>query len=262
MAARVGGSVQAVTLADRRAAGVDESVASVLTRIVDSTPGAAVVMSAHGRGGTTDEVLRALFGPVVVVGPGCDLDIAGALGGTYVVPLDGSDRADSVLAIVAAWTVEFGGAPWLVEVVDEGIPCASDVIESGYVGHRAAELRRRIGRGVDYDVLHGAHPARAIVDFAINERATLIFLTTHGRTGIDRLRTGSVAAEVVRRSRCPVVLFRPPELRSRRPALAGRVERREPVVPPVWSREWCERYGPDAVTSPAERRRALARIRR
>jgi nucleotide-binding universal stress UspA family protein len=297
MVAHVAGTLEAVTVIDRRgddararsvlARGIDElaslrvqpvrcvptdvdrSIASVVARIVDSTPGAAVVMSAHAHrrsaaalGGTTGEMLRQLFGPVIVVGPRCDVDEAGALDGTYAVPLDGSARSDSVLPIVAAWTVEFGGAPWLVEVVDEGIPYSSDVIESAYVGHRATELRKRIGRGVEYDVLHGAHPARAIVDFAASERASLIFLTTRGRTGIDRLRTGSVAAEVVRRARCPVVLFRPPALRDVRRAVAGRVVEPEAAVPPVWSREWCERYGPDAVTSPAWPRRALARSRR
>ncbi len=247
MAECVAGTVHTVSVVD--------SAASVVARIVESTPGGAVVMGCHG----TDGVLRALFGPVVVVGPRCDLGVAGTLDGTYIVPLDGSDRADCVLPIVAAWTVEFGGSPWLVEVVDEALPRAPDVIESGYVGHRAAELRMRIDRGVEYDVLHGSHPARAIVDFATNERASLIFLTTRRRSGIGRLRTGAVAAEVVRRARSPVVLFRPPELRR-----APTDDRRsvEPAVPPVWSREWCERYGPDAVTTPAGPRRALERSRR
>jgi nucleotide-binding universal stress UspA family protein len=298
MAAHVGGTVQAVTVVDRRNAeaqarvdlargieqlgplpvqptqcvliNADDSVASIVARIVDSTSGAAAVMSSHGHarsaavlGSTTDEVLRELFGPVIVIGPRCTVEGAGALDGIYVVPLDGSERADSVLPIVAAWTIEFAGSPWLVEVVDEAGPSGSDVIESAYVSHRAAELRKRIGRGVEHEVLHGDHPARAIVDFASTEQASLIFLTTHGRTGLARLRTGSVAAEVVRRALCPVVLFRPPELRGT--AVAGANADRgehQVVVPPEWSREWCERYGSDALTLPVGPRRALARFRR
>jgi nucleotide-binding universal stress UspA family protein len=36
----------------------------------------------------------------------------------------------------------------------------------------------------------------------------LIALTTHGRTGVDRLLLGSVAEDVVRRAPCPVLLVR------------------------------------------------------
>jgi nucleotide-binding universal stress UspA family protein len=299
MAARVGGTVQAVTVVDRRnaaeqarselARGIeqlgplpvqptqcvlfnpDDSVASIVARLVDSTAGAAPVMSSHGHarsaavlGSTTDEVLHHLFGPVIVIGPRCRVEGSGALDGVYVVPLDGSDRADSVLPIVAAWTIEFAGSPWLVEVVDEARPSGSDVVESAYVSHRAAELRKRIGRGVEHEVLHGDHPAHAIVDFASTEHASLIFLTTHGRTGLTRLRSGSVAAEVVRRAPCPVVLFRPPELRGT--AIAGRRDDRvgehQGVVPPEWSREWCEQYRAVDLTLPVGPRRALARFRR
>ncbi|MFL6287015.1 MAG: universal stress protein [Actinomycetes bacterium] len=63
-------------------------------------------------------------------------------------------------------------------------------------------------------MLHGGHAGRSITDFADETGASLIFMSTHGRTGLARLRSGSVAAEVVRHARCPVVLFRPPELRD------------------------------------------------
>ena len=52
------------------------------------------------------------------------------------------------------------------------------------------------------------------IDFAREMETSLIFLATHGRTGLARLRSGSVAAEVVRHAHCPVVLFRPPELQN------------------------------------------------
>ncbi len=222
----------------------DESVTDALARLVESTPGAAVAMCSHGHGrspavagSVTGELLRKTFGPVIVVGPRCPPD-AGALDGTYVVALDGSPRADCVLPIVAAWTVEFGGTPWLVEVVNESLLRAVDFVESAYVSRRAGELRQRITRDVEHEVLHGEHPARSIVDFASNEQASLIFLSTHGRTGLGRLWTGSVAAEIVRRALCPVVLFRPPELTVSDPRSDVTAVVAEP--PPEWSRAWCE----------------------
>ena len=100
-----------------------------------------------------------------------------------------------------------------------------DIVESSFVSHRASELSRRIGREVEFEALHGSHPARSIVDFAKSEHASLIFMATHGRTGFERARLGSVAADVVRHAHCPVVMFRPPELVADRGAAATRTSR-------------------------------------
>lgn len=195
-----------------------DSVALAVSDHVDGLSGATVVMSSHGHGrsaavlgSTTDELLRAMFGPIVVVGPHA-MDASAELGGAYVVPLDGSERAESILPIVGAWAVEFRATPWLVEVVPSAPPADLDIVESSYVGRRAHDLSRRIGREIEFEVLHDEHASRAITDFAEQRKASLVFLTTHGRTGLDRLRLGSVAAEVVRHAWCPVVLYRPPTL--------------------------------------------------
>lgn len=197
-----------------------DAVAQVIARRVDETPGSMVVMSSHGHGrsaavlgSTCDAMLRELFGPVIVIGPNAG-DAAGRPDGAYVVPLDGSKLADDVLPIVAAWTAEFDGTPWVVEVSKEQPSYIGDVVDSSFVSSRALQLRSTIDRDVEFEVLHGGNTGRSITDFAGETNASLIFLATHGRTGLARLRSGSVAAEVVRHARCPVVLFRPPELRN------------------------------------------------
>jgi len=210
-----------------------DTVAQVIARRVEQTPGSMVVMSSHGHGrsaavlgSTCDAVLREMFGPVIVVGPNVD-DFAGRVDGTYVVPLDGSSVADDVLPIVAAWTTEFRGTPWVVEVGKEWPSYVGDVIGSSFVSTRALELHRRIDREVNFEVLQGGHTGHTITDFAGEMNASLIFLATHGRTGLARLRSGSVAAEVIRHAQCPVVLFRPPELqREAELAAAGGAVRR------------------------------------
>lgn len=205
-----------------------DSVAAAVARRIESTPGAMALMSSHGHGrsaailgSTVDELLRATFGPIIVVGPHAGTGV-GSLDGTYVVPLDGSRPADDVLPIVGAWTVEFGGIPWLVDVLAGSARSTADLSESSLVNSRATKLARQIRREVNFEVLHGAHPARAITEFAADRGASLIFMATHGRTGLDRLHCGSVAADVVRHAACPVVLFRPPELVADAPtATAG-----------------------------------------
>ena len=246
MAKAVDGSFEVITVVDRLAdvalardalerdladvkyvdATVDRSVltgddvAAVIARRVDETPGGMVVMSSHGHGrsaavvgSTCDAVLRAMFGPVIVVGPGID-DVGGRLDGAYVVPLDGSKLANNVLPIVAAWTTEFQGTPWVIEVGKDWPTYVGDVVDSSFVSSRALELKRRIHHDVEFEVLHGGHAGRSITDFASEMQASLIFMTTHGRTGLDRLRSGSVAAEVIRHAHCPVVVFRPPQLKA------------------------------------------------
>ncbi len=154
-------------------------------------------------------MLRAMFGPLIVVGPRATLKPT-PLDGTYVVPVDGSAHAEGVIPIVAAWAIEFGGAPCLVEVVKSGQQIGTDVAESSYVQTQATRLERRIGRQIQFDVLHGTHAAGPIVDFAVARDASLIFMATHGRSGFERLRMGSVAADIVRMADVPVVVFRPP----------------------------------------------------
>ena len=248
MAAAVGGKVEVITVVDRLAdvalareamrLGIERlgplplepvqlvhashTVAGAITRHIEASQGGMLLMSAHGHGrsaavlgSTSDDLLRSMFGPVIVIGPHAS-EASGEVGGMYVVPLDGSTRADGVLPIVAAWTIEFGGTPWMVEVGEGSFPESTDGVGSSFVSNRASEMHRRIDRDVEFEVLHGKRPARAIVDFAQNKRASLIFLATHGRTGFERLRSGSVAADVVRHAHCPVVMFRPPELSAQR----------------------------------------------
>ena len=222
---------------------VDSAATRRLARVAHSTPHVTVVMSAGGRA-RQRALLQEFCGPLVVVGPHCVVGGEEALDGTYVVALDGSIGDEGVLPVVAAWTVKFGGTPWLVDVVAPWPRRAPDVVESAYVNHRAGRLRRRIGCDVEHEILHGDHPARAIVEFAGDAAASLIFVGTDADSRRARRRRGSFAAEIVRSAVCPVVLLRLPEVKP--PAKPAPKPLPAAPIPPVWSRAWCEQYGPDA----------------
>lgn len=51
----------------------------------------------------------------------------------------------------------------------------------------------------------GGHPAEVIDAEAIRVAADLIAMGTHGRSGLDRLRLGSVAERVLPSAPCPVL---------------------------------------------------------
>ena len=48
-------------------------------------------------------------------------------------------------------------------------------------------------------------PASSILQVAEEEGVDMIVMSTHGRTGLSRLLMGSVAEEVVRKAKCPVL---------------------------------------------------------
>lgn len=58
--------------------------------------------------------------------------------------------------------------------------------------------------GYEHSLMIGS-PATAIVHLAEQEHVDMIVMPTHGRTGIGRLLMGSVAEEVVRNAKCPVL---------------------------------------------------------
>ena len=61
--------------------------------------------------------------------------------------------------------------------------------------------------GVQMKVSFG-DPGSEIAAFAKTEKADLIVLPSHGRTGLRHLLIGSVAEKVVRLAHCPVLVLR------------------------------------------------------
>jgi universal stress protein A len=79
----------------------------------------------------------------------------------------------------------------------------------------AARVEAAVKRGLSarYLLKTGTAPEE-IVQAATDERADLIVVGTHGRTGIERLVIGSVAERVVRIAPCPVLTVKPRAIRE------------------------------------------------
>lgn len=52
----------------------------------------------------------------------------------------------------------------------------------------------------------GGQPFSSIADFAETERADLIVMSSHGRSGLSRMLIGSVTDKILRGARCPVLV--------------------------------------------------------
>ncbi len=193
---------------------IAETIAAHLTGV----NGGVLVMASTGRGrseavlgSVTSEVLTLTYGPVIVVGPEVEVD-RWLTHNHLLVTVDGSKFSETALGLAGAWGIAMNLRPWVVGVVEPEAPVAPDVIESNHVALLAHRLQARTGRPTEFEVLHGRRPAPAITDFARTLGARFIVLSTHGRSGLERLVIGSVAAGIVRHAPCPVVLLRPPEL--------------------------------------------------
>ena len=191
------------------------TVGSAIAAHAESVNGAMIVMSSTGRGrsaavlgSVADDVLRGMFGPIIVLGP--HADELETFTGDLVVPVDGSDFAETILPLAASWGIALGASPWVVEVITEPVPPSVDVFESSYA-HRLAEgLQSTTKHEVEFEVLHSGHPGSEIADFARRIDARLIMMSTHGRSGLRRFTAGSTASAGVRTATGPVVLHRPP----------------------------------------------------
>lgn len=133
-----------------------------------------------------------------------------------VVPLDLSDV--SARAIGPAVDIARGTGDELVLVTVNGSRLRSDdeiralaeaehveipdMIEA-YLKGRVAEID---GVDVSYDMLHGEGAAGALVDMSHDEDIRMIVMATHGRSGLERWRMGSVTERVVRHSAAPVLV--------------------------------------------------------
>jgi nucleotide-binding universal stress UspA family protein len=200
-----------------------EAVAPVLAELFEEEPGSLVVMASVARphtapilGSVSEELLHRISQPLVLIGPHVDVD-GWALEGPLVVPVDGSKTSEAALPLAGAWGVRFGLQPWVVTVVDEEAAdraaralSVDGPFESAHVRSLARRLAEQTGIDVEFEVLHGEHPAATITEDARERGAALVVASTHGHTGAHRVAAGSVAIAVVHHAPCPVLLVRPP----------------------------------------------------
>jgi len=149
-----------------------------------------------------------------------------------LVPLDGSQWSEEVLPYVAQIAGAFKGSVTLMGAIHNPATWVDFLmqIDSGrevdlarsYLEHQRKEFADRGIEGeTNIAVVHG-EPAQAILDYAKVDHSDLIAMTTHGRSGVTRWAWGSVADKVLHSTDLPLLLVRPMEDDSQKPAQAIR----------------------------------------
>lgn len=194
-----------------------------------------VAMGTHGRGGLGRLLLGSVAEGVVRHSPVPVLLLRGEMPagetgvGAVAVGLDGSPYAEAVLPTVVRLAGPLDLTIHLVHAL-EPLPIGV-VAEAGQLLGRAmaarrtemagylAEIAQRLeGQGlrVRWTVLEGS-PAMALDQYARHAGVRLIAVTTHGRTGLERLVVGSVAEQLLKAAAVPVLMW----TRARGPGAAG-----------------------------------------
>jgi nucleotide-binding universal stress UspA family protein len=133
-----------------------------------------------------------------------------------LVPLDGSFRAEVILSQLDRILRRKDSKVILLRVVDPDVQALQSA-KSGYRRGEREEAEKYIedlvqkysGRGARVSGKVGSgRIAETILEVAQGERASMIAMTTHGRSGLPRWIMGSVAEKVVQASPVPVLLVR------------------------------------------------------
>jgi nucleotide-binding universal stress UspA family protein len=128
-----------------------------------------------------------------------------------LVPIDGSALSNKILGHLEAYAPLAGTEIRLVRVVPAR---AVDATAPGEYQETQKDLRAaeaalvETGAAVQASLLVG-DPAEQILEAAAGWKPALIAMTTHGRTGLERLVRGSVAERVLRGAEAPVLLVNP-----------------------------------------------------
>ena len=191
-----------------------------------------IAMATHGRSGVTrwllgsvtEKVLRGTVNPLLVVRASGNSKTDGeAALRSVIVPLDGSDVAETILSPVAALAKVLDLQVLLIRVYGLPLPTyggddyyVPDYLElkdqirdeaEGYLNSRANLLRAQGVAEVSTVVIEGS-AADAIIDLARKTPDNLVALSPHGRSGLQRWVLGSVTEKVVRHCQDPVLIVR------------------------------------------------------
>lgn len=140
-----------------------------------------------------------------------------------IVPLDGSGWAEQAVKHAARIAKNNQAELILLNVYHSTIAQYKDSLalaqQTALIDQERAQIKnylislrndlRNEGIKVRGHILDGRDPAHNIIQYARNEKADLVVMCTHGRTGLARFLFGSVARKVMEGLDIPVLLIRP-----------------------------------------------------
>jgi len=199
----------------------DDPASAILVRAKEM-PADLIALATHGRSGVSrwvrgsvaERVLRNANVPVLLVNPpekrtkrllakrdGQSLLESGDGFQRLLVPVDGSQRSGEVLELVTVLALAYQARVTLLYVT----PSETDDGAAVLAAPRAALEER--GLTVTTRIETG-DPADRILKAISDSNPQLVMMATHGRSGVERWRFGSVTEKVLRACPCPILVHR------------------------------------------------------
>lgn len=196
--------------------------------------GTLITMATHGRSGlnrfmlgsVAEKVLRGTTNPLLLIRASEEAKADGVSAvKSVVVPLDGSELAESVLpaavelaknidaeiVLFRAYNIPYGayssGDGFYDPVNLDALLTSIKDEATDYLTRKTDELKRMGVARVSFVAKEG-FSADEIIAFARETKDSMIAMCTHGRSGVKRFVLGSVTETVVRHSGEPVLVMR------------------------------------------------------
>ncbi len=211
-------------------------VTKAIERLADQLEVDLIMLTTHGRGSwqrawlgsVADQLLRRAEKPLLLLRDqeaGGGLFKASTSPEHVLIPLDGSEAAETVLEVLDPILPEEGGQVTLASVLHQPFPLATTYLphttsEQFMMSERKEHLQsyldevaeRFTDKGVEVEtrVLVGEDAAQGLLEVADKAKVDLIALSTRGRGGVTRFFLGSVADKLVRGAKVPLLTARRP----------------------------------------------------
>ncbi|MFC1866336.1 universal stress protein [Chloroflexota bacterium] len=203
-----------------------------------------IIMATRGRSGVTKLIMGSVASKVVSASGIPVLLVKTKKGETkledqatdvtrrVIIPLDGSKLSESTISIAQEFVSQFGDKQSEIILLSVFEPSP---VQSGHSplmmsdGQKAAGIKsyehalkiqeylsnlKETIRCKDINITINTvvgNPAEKIIEQSLDKKATLIAMSTHGRSGMTRIAYGSVAEAVIYKSQIPILLIKPTE---------------------------------------------------
>ena len=134
-------------------------------------------------------------------------DLSGPSNHAFKVALDIAQKYDSKITLLTcvegdAWRHYYFDARSHNQLLKKQSKVAKKYMEKLEV------MADKVGVNIKLKILKSTSAIKDITSFAKSRKMDLIVMSSHGRTGLDKLILGSVANGVIQRTRCPVLLIK------------------------------------------------------
>ncbi len=134
-------------------------------------------------------------------------DLSSPSNQAFKVALDIAQKYDSKITLITciegdAWHHKFYDARADTELLKKQSKVAKKYME------KLEATANKAGVNIKLQILKSISVVKDITTFAKSRKMDLIVMSSHGRTGLDKVILGSVANGVVQRTRCPVLLIK------------------------------------------------------